>query len=138
MLDKGRILAKLDELDSYLSELEKIIPASYQEYEASTEKRRASERLLHISIECVIDICNILVTNLRLGLPANEEDLFKKLEDARVISRELVGKLRGMRAFRNILVHKYGTVDNKLVYDVLKNKLGDFGQFKQGILTKMG
>lgn len=138
MLDRKRILAKLDELDSHLNELREVAPKSYKEYKESIEKRRACERLLHISIECVIDVCNVLVANMRLGLPAREEDLFRKLEDAKVISRDLADVLRRMRAFRNILVHRYGTVDDKLVYDVIENRLGDFKKFKREILKRVG
>lgn len=39
MLDKNRILSKLDELDSYLSELEIVMPKSYEEYVGSIEKK---------------------------------------------------------------------------------------------------
>lgn len=137
MLDRERVLAKLDELDSYIHELREIAPESYEEYKASIEKRRACERLLHISIECVIDVCNVLVASMRLGLPAGEEDLFRKLEDAEVISPELANILRRMRAFRNILVHRYGTVDDRLVYDVMENRLGDFEKFKGEILARV-
>jgi len=45
MLDKNRILTKLDELDTYLSELESIMPKSYEEYISSIEKRRTCETL---------------------------------------------------------------------------------------------
>lgn len=137
MVDRERILAKLDELDGYLGELGKVAPESYEEYQTSIEKRRACERLLHISIECMIDVCNILVTDLRLGLPAGEEDLLEKLERAEVLAPQLTEKLKKMRAFRNILVHKYGVVDDKLVYEVLKNKLDDFKEFKEKILARV-
>jgi len=83
MLDKERILSKLDELDSYLTEIEEIMPRNYEEYANSIEKKRACERLLHISIECVIDICTLIVKGLRLGLPSSEEDLFEKLGNRR-------------------------------------------------------
>jgi uncharacterized protein YutE (UPF0331/DUF86 family) len=43
-------------------------------------------------------------------------------------------KLREMRGFRNILVHRYGTVDDELVYDLLENNLTDFQDFRKEIL----
>ncbi len=46
MLDRERILAKLDELDRYHSELEQVLPATYSEYHGSITARRAVERLL--------------------------------------------------------------------------------------------
>jgi len=86
MLDRERILAKIDTLDGYLRELRAIAPASFEEYQG-IEKRRACERLLQVSIEGVIDICGLVVAGLRLGLPGEEDDLFEKLAQAGIISR---------------------------------------------------
>jgi len=71
-----------------------------------------------VSVECVLDICGLFVAGLRLGLPAEEENLFDRLEQTRVLSPELVRTLRAMRRFRNILVHEYGAADNEIVFDL--------------------
>jgi uncharacterized protein YutE (UPF0331/DUF86 family) len=39
-----------------------------------------------------------------------------------------------MKAFRNILVHEYGRIDDQLVFEVLQNRLDDFETFKREIL----
>ena len=132
MLDKNRVLSKLDELDSYISELESVMPKSYEEYVNSIEKKRSCERLLHILIECVIDICALMVKGLRLGLPAEEEDLFEKLGKGKIVSGEMKGKLKSMRGFRNILVHRYAEVDDELVFENL-GSINDFKEFRKEI-----
>jgi len=43
-------------------------------------------------------------------------------------------KLRLMRGFRNILVHRYAEVDDELVFENLKN-IGDFREFKEQIIS---
>lgn len=43
-MDRERILAKLDEIEQYLKELNEIIPSNFKEYNSSTETKRASER----------------------------------------------------------------------------------------------
>mgnify|MGYP001111595210 CR=1 FL=1 len=133
MLDREHILTKIDQLDGYLQELRQIVPASFEEYK-KIETRRACERLLQVSIECVIDICSLIVTGLRLGLPAEEDDLFEKLEGAGIISALTRETLQGMKGFRNILVHEYARVDDRIVYEILESKLEDFEAFKQEIL----
>lgn len=133
MLDRERLLAKMDVLDGYLKELCEILPSSFEGYK-KIEKRRACERLLQVSIECVIDICGLVVTGLRLGLPAEEDDLFEKLEQAGIISSSRKESLKKMKAFRNILVHEYGHIDDMIVYEVLQNNLNDFEIFKREIL----
>ncbi len=136
LLDRERVLVKIDELDGYLRELEQIKPGSFEEYK-KIEKKRSSERLLQLSSECVIDICALMVTGLRLGLPSEEDDLFERLAQAGIISPLMKETLRRMKAFRNILVHEYGRIDDQLVYEILQNKLGDFGVFKQEILEAL-
>jgi len=115
-------------LDSYLSELESVMPKSCEEHMSSVEKKRSCERLLHILIECVIDVCALMVKGLRLGLPSEEEDLFEKLERKKVISKEMKERLKLMRGLRNILVHRYAEVDDELVFENLGN-VNDFREF---------
>jgi uncharacterized protein YutE (UPF0331/DUF86 family) len=134
VVDRERVLAKLDELTSYLDELRRIAPSNFEEYLGSIEKRRACERLLQISVEAVIDICALLVSGLRLGLPAEEDDLFEKLAQAGLLSAEMTQTLRRMRGFRNILVHEYGRVDDQVVFVMVNRKLSDFEEFQKEIL----
>ena len=136
MLDRERILGKVAELDGYLKELQAIAPKSFNEYR-QIEKKRACERLLQISVEVVIDISHLFVTGLRLGLPAEEDDIFEKLERAGFISQPLKEKLKEMKGFRNILVHEYGEVDDQFVYEAIKTKLADFDAFKREILKAL-
>jgi uncharacterized protein YutE (UPF0331/DUF86 family) len=134
-MDKKRILVKIDEMDSYLEEIESIKPSSFEEYKNSIEKKRACERLLQIAIESVLDICNILISGLKLGLPSTEEEIFQKLESKKIISHRMAEILNEMKGFRNILVHKYGTVNDELVFENLSEKLEDFDKFKEEILN---
>lgn len=132
MLDRERVLAKLDTLDGYLRELQSIAPASIAEYRA-TEKRRACERLLQIAVECVIDVANLFVSGLRLGLPAEENDVFEKLEEHGVISPEMVGVLKQMKGCRNILVHEYARINDEIIFEAVTAKLGDFAAFRREV-----
>lgn len=136
MLDRERILTKIDELDSYLSEISQIIPANFSEYQ-QIEKKRTCERLLQLGVECTIDICRLFVSGLRLGLPSEENDLFAKLKKKGIISKEMASLLKEMRGFRNILIHEYATVNDELVYEALQTRLEDFKRFKKEILEAL-
>ncbi len=135
-MDKERILAKIDRLDRYLQELKDIMPENFETYQ-KIEKKRACERLLQVSIESVLDICAQIVIELRLGLPSEEDEIFKKLEQAKIISSATRETLKRMRGFRNILVHEYGRIDDRLVYDVLKNDINDFNSIRKEIIAAL-
>ena len=132
MLDRDRILVKLGELDGYLKELATVAPRTFAEYRR-IDKKRACERLLQICVESVVDVCHLFVRGLDLGLPAEEDDVFVKLEQAAVVSPELAALLRRMKGFRNILVHEYGAVDDEIVYETLLTAERDFTRFRREI-----
>lgn len=136
MVDRDRVLAKLDELDGYLAELCAIVPSSLAEYRG-VEKRRACERVLQISVEAVIDVCALLVAGLRLGCPAEEDDLFDKLVRRGILSAPTIDVLRRMRGLRNILMHEYGRVNDALVFEVLRTRLGDFTAFRAEVVAAL-
>lgn len=64
MVDRDRVLARLDEVDGDLRELRAVAPERFEDYQR-TEKRRSCERLIQVSVEAVIDICALLVAGLR-------------------------------------------------------------------------
>lgn len=132
MIDRDRLLAKLDELDGYLAELRAIAPDRFEEY-LKVEKKRACERLVQVSVEAVIDACALLVAGLRLGLPGEEDDLFEKLARRGVISPPMADTLRRMKGLRNLLVHEYGRINDEIVFETVHARLGDFEAFKRGI-----
>ena len=119
MLNKEKIFFKIDLLNGYLEELEKVKPLTLDEFEGTIEKKRSCERLLQISIETVIDICAMFVSNLGLGLPSDEETMLEKLEGRKVLSIKMKNTLKEMVGFRNILVHKYGEVKDEKSFENL-------------------
>jgi len=78
VVDRDRVLAKLDELEGYLGELRAVAPDRFEAYQR-TETKRACERLLQVSVVAVLDINALLVMGLRLGLPGEEDELFERL-----------------------------------------------------------
>jgi uncharacterized protein YutE (UPF0331/DUF86 family) len=136
VLDRERVLARLDELDGYLRELGEIAPRDFAQYQR-IEKKRACERLLQVAVESMIDVCNLFVSGLRLGLPGEEDDLFEKLEQAGVLSSAMKSTAQEMKGFRNILVHEYGRVDDEIVFEAVTKRLGDFAAFRREILDAL-
>lgn len=134
MVDRDRLLAKLDELDGYLAELRSIVPDRLEDY-LKVEKKRACERLLQVSVEAVLDACALLVAGLRLGLPGEEDDLLAKLASRGVVSASTADMLRRMRGLRNMLVHEYGRTNDALVLEAVQRRLGDFDAFKREVLA---
>jgi len=135
MVDRERTLSKVAELRGYLVTLKEVTPKTFSEYEKSELNRRACERLLQISIECVLDVCDIIFSGLKLGVPASEEDIIERLNRAGVISDRTTNKLKGMKGTRNILVHRYPYVSDEKIFRSLTKEIKDFDVFIDEVLN---
>ncbi len=91
------------------------------------------ERLIQITIEAVMDVSAMLVKEMRLGLPYQEDDFLYKISGP-VLSPSLVMKLRKMKGFRNVLVHGYSQIDDERVYEILTRDLDDIVEFREVVI----
>ncbi len=132
MIDEKRIVMMLENYERNYKELMLIMPNTVDAYKKSVEKRRACERVLQLLIEQCIDISNIIIKEMKFGLPSEEEMIFDILAEKEVISEDLADKLKEMKKFRNLLVHLYSKIDDQLVFENLKEHY-DFLEFKKEI-----
>lgn len=135
-LDRLRILSKLDEMIQYVKELRDMLPEE-EEYQHNLIKRRASEKTIEVAIESLIDVSAMIVSSQKLGLPANEENIFDILIENGILSKKLGEILKDMKGFRNILIHRYAHIDDVIVHHNLNNFLDDFYEFKDAIESYM-
>jgi len=131
-----KIVVKIGHLRQYLAYLNKIkaMALSQKEYNANFLIFGNTERYIQLSVQCLMDICHLILVERGLKIPADTGDVFSILRKDRIISEKTASNLIKMVGMRNILVHEYGEIDNEKVYDVLKNKLKDFEIFEKEIL----
>lgn len=130
--DHVRILSKLDEMIKYIDELHSMLPEQ-EEYHQDLIKRRACEKTVEVAIESLIDVSAMIVSAQQFGLPENEENIFDMLIEKKVLGSKLGEKLKDMKGFRNILVHRYGHVDDEIVYHNLSSCMNDFYEFETAV-----
>lgn len=132
---KGEIEHKLREIDENIALIEENLPRTLGGFLHIGLVKDGIYKKLEFMVENVIDICSILNADLSLGVPIDEEDIIKNLEIKRILSSELIAKIREMKGFRNILVHRYGKINDEIAFEILQNNLSDFQLFKKEILN---
>lgn len=84
------------------------------------------ERGIQISIECIIDIANIIISVSDRGKPDTYRESMLMLSELGVVPKEFSKRLANMIGFRNILVHDYTRLDPEIIINVLKIDIEDF------------
>jgi uncharacterized protein YutE (UPF0331/DUF86 family) len=118
-----------------MGKLQRFSNISYDEYLNNEDMQAIVERYLQVCIQCCIDIGNYIISRQKLEVPDSETNVFIILAKNKVISKNLADKIKGMVKFRNILVHDYIDIDQRLVYEILTKKLQDFEDFSKAIIN---
>ena len=87
-----------------------------------------------MSCQVAIDTLNLLIIEKDLAKPESGQEIASFLFKKSIISQDIFSRLEGVVGFRNILVHEYGRINHKRVYQYLMEKLEDFEVFKKEIL----
>ena len=128
-MDKAIITKKIEELELYLKELERLKILTLDDIKKSKEKAWSVEHGLQLSIQIVIDVGNHILASISENQIEDYADIIDKLGEHSIVPIEFAEKIRDMAGFRNILVHDYIKLDLSRLYDILQNRLGDFKQF---------
>jgi len=96
------------------------------------------ERGVQISIECVLDISNIIISTMDIEKPDTYRECILILGKEDILPKKMAKEIANMVSFRNILVHDYMKVDEKIMVSILKNHLDDFAKFMNYINNWIG
>lgn len=135
---KGNVRAtviriKLREMTESVDLVRENVPDSVDSFVGMGLVKDGIYKRMEYAIENVFDICAILNSDLHLGIPGGDGEILDKLEKHGIISAGMQDNLKQMKGFRNIVVHRYGTIDDALAFSILQKHLGDFAVFQQDI-----
>ncbi len=122
MIDKVLIRSKLKKIEEFAEELKSRRKVSFEDFQKNIVLKRFVERNLELAIQQMIDIYKHLVSRLNLREPVSYADCFEILAEEGYLSEENLEKYKNMARFRNLLIHIYEKVTDKIVYEIFQKK----------------
>lgn len=132
-LEKEIIEGKFDIIDRNLRFLEEIKTLSTNKFLESYRDVQAAKYSLLEIMEACIDIANYIISVKGFRRAEEYSEMFKVLKEEGIIGTGLAPKLEDMARFRNLLVHRYGEIDNRRVLEIIKYNLKDIEEFEKEI-----
>lgn len=129
------IIAKFDQIRENIQLIEKNLSKSFVEFEKLGIVKDGIYKRYEYSVELVIDILSLINAELKLGIPNGTSDIIDQLLKNEILDEGLADIIRGMKGFRNILVHRYGKLEDKLAYKIIVENLSDFQIIENQIMT---
>jgi len=120
---KNRISDKIKFIKDSLGDLDSIIPERLEDYEDDLLKKAACERYFERIICALVDLSYLFIKYRNFDFPESETHVFEILQEQGTISNELSDKLIEANKMRNVIAHLYADVNDKIVFNALKNEL---------------
>ena len=123
---KDVIKEKLGSIIDTLEVIRENLPDDFEDFYKSRILKDAVYKEIEFCIESILDICSIINTDLKLGVPELEDSILDNIEKKKIFEKKAVELIKEMKKFRNILVHKYGNVNDEQAFENIKDGLDNF------------
>jgi uncharacterized protein YutE (UPF0331/DUF86 family) len=133
LFDQDIMLKLVSEQRKSITRLQEISKLPQKDFLNDPDKIGSSKYYFIVAIESSIDMCNHIIARNGYRVPEDYGDTFKVMAEAGAIDADFSDELRNMAKFRNRLVHLYWEVDDLQLYELLKNRLGDFKKLLDSI-----
>ncbi|MDD3857568.1 MAG: DUF86 domain-containing protein [Methanoculleus sp.] len=127
------IRIKLREMTESIDIVKEHLPGSADSFVRLGIVKDGIYKRAEYAIENVFDICAILNADLHLGVPGTDEDILANLVQHGVLAPDMRQNLKVMKGFRNIVVYRYGAIDDALAFSILEKHIDDFSLFRQEV-----
>ena len=134
MVDRDKLENLLRHLHTYTGYLQEIVAQEETAFLSSPALVGSARYYLQVSIETCINIANHIIATERLRAPKDYKDVFKVLGEADILPEAVVDTMQALAGLRNLLVHLYWEVDDRMIYKSIRAELRDFDTFTQYIL----
>ena len=136
-INQDVIEAKLDIIERNLVFLDEFKGMEYEDFVGSYKNVQSAKYSLLEIIECCIDIASHIIAVCGMGRAEEYREMFYLLGERSVINKALAERLGDMAGFRNVLVHRYGDIDNELVLAMIESELEDVVEFERAVARFM-
>lgn len=138
MVDTDLILAKAGSVRKYLSRIENKRNVDFETFVADFDRQDVIMFNLQLAIQNCADIAAHIVSDEGLGMPGTTNEMFYLLEENGYLDRNLTEKMVKATGLRNLIVHEYGHLDLKRIYDIVNHDMADLNQFLAQIFGSFG
>ncbi|MFJ7753032.1 DUF86 domain-containing protein [Peribacillus muralis] len=92
-----------------------------------------TERLIHTSIDSVLDAGNAIIDGFIMRDPGSYDDIIDILHDEKVISEDKMVQFKKVLPLRKMLVQDFIEVDHQELHSVFKENIGAFKSFPHSV-----
>jgi uncharacterized protein YutE (UPF0331/DUF86 family) len=129
-LNREVLHTRISYIEDSLRSLERFKGITYNEFHANQDNFRIAFYDLHRALEAIMDIGTHILSRIPGARPTSYKDIPRLLEKNKIIPNDYAtNALSKMAGYRNRMVHFYGEITEREIYDIIQEELEDFYTF---------
>jgi uncharacterized protein YutE (UPF0331/DUF86 family) len=126
-LNKEVLRSRIAYIEDSLRSLERFKGIPFEQFHSNPDNFRIAFYDLHRALEAVLDIGSHILSRIPGARPSSYKDIPRLLERNRVIPSDFgLHALTKMAGYRNRMVHFYGEITEREIYNIIQEELQDF------------
>ena len=138
MVDTDLILAKSGSIRKYLNRIREKRGSDSNTFLNDPDRQEIVLFNFQMALQNCIDIAAHIISDQGVGVPGSTNEMLYLLEENGYIDQSLTEKMVKAVGFRNLMVHEYGKIDMKRVFDFACNDIEDLNDFIKRIFKGLG
>jgi uncharacterized protein YutE (UPF0331/DUF86 family) len=129
-LNREVLQMRISYIEDSLRSLERFKGITYNEFHSNSDNFRIAFYDLHRALEAIMDIGTHILSRIPGARPTAYKDIPQLLEKNKIIPADYaMNSLNRMAGYRNRMVHFYGEITEREIYDIIQEELADFDTF---------
>ena len=129
-LNREVLQTRIAYIEDSLKSLVRFKGLPYEEFHSNPDNYRITFYDLHRALEAVMDIGSHILSRIPGARPSTYKDIPILLKKHKIVPAEFVNRsLIKMAGYRNRMVHFYGEITEREIYDIIQKELDDFYTF---------
>ena len=138
MIDKDILLAKAAATRRHLKRVVEKRNVDIETFIQDIDRQESILFNLQMAIQNCIDMAAHIISEEGLGMPSSTSEMFYLLEENGYLDHAITEKMIKAVGFRNIMVHEYGRIDLKQVFQFAQKDVEDLNKYIAAIFKKLG
>jgi len=133
VIDRELIISKANRIHHHLQQIRRKRGADLAEFLASEDRQQLVAFNIQLAVQNCTDIAAHIIAGQGWGVSGSINEMFYTLEEKGCLSHETTEKMVAAVGFRNLVVHEYGKIDNKRLFEIASKDIDDLTAFLREI-----
>jgi uncharacterized protein YutE (UPF0331/DUF86 family) len=138
LIDPDLIISKAASVRGHLDRVASKTESGLEAFLEDIDRQDVVAFNLHLAIENCIDIAAHIISENGWGVPGSASEMFYLLENKGLLQVDLTERMIKAVGLRNLIVHEYGKIELKLLFETVRRDLDDLNSYLASLFKSLG